>query len=170
MPLNEHAISWQARKDHDRTHSYIEGLKPIAGSRTEGNNFRASVDNSDLEITVCIFLFKDKTYGLLDVYKESTWPEQLFSSWDILRGLRCRSSWNAGRLGPLPVDYNGVKTTQDHSKVNPYGAICSRATMILRSTVVHGRIGINGALLVLWIADEVHSWWVIEERSHCLET
>ena len=97
-------------------------------------------------------------------------PEQLFSSWDILRGLRCRSSWNAGRLGPLPVDYNGVKTTQDHSKVNPYGAICSRATMILRSTVVHGRIGINGALLVLWIADEVHSWWVIEERSHCLET
>jgi hypothetical protein len=42
--------------------------------------------------------------------------------------------------------------------------------MILRSTVVHGRFGINGALLVLWIADEAHSWWVIEQGSHCLES
>jgi hypothetical protein len=63
--------------------------------------------------------------------------EWLFSSWDILRGLRCQSSWNVGRLGPLPVDYIGMNTTQNQSKVSPYGTICSRAAMILRSTVVH---------------------------------
>jgi hypothetical protein len=41
--------------------------------------------------------------------------------------------------------------------------------MILRSTVVHGRVGIDRAFLVLWIANEVQSWWVIEQRSHYLE-
>jgi len=95
--------------------------------------------------------------------------EWLFSSWDILRCLRCQSSWNAGRLGPLLVDYSRVKTTQIQSKVDPYGAIRSRATMILRSTVVYGRVGIDRAFLVLWIADEVQSWWVIEQRSHYVE-
>jgi hypothetical protein len=41
--------------------------------------------------------------------------------------------------------------------------------MILRSTVVHGRVRIDRAFLVLWIAHEVQSWWVIEQRSHYLE-
>lgn len=41
--------------------------------------------------------------------------------------------------------------------------------MILRSAVVHGRVGIDRAFLVLWIANEVQSWWVIEQRSHYLE-
>jgi hypothetical protein len=41
--------------------------------------------------------------------------------------------------------------------------------MILRPTVVHGRVGIDRAFLVLWIADEVQSWWVVEQRSHYLE-
>jgi hypothetical protein len=40
--------------------------------------------------------------------------------------------------------------------------------MILRSSVVHGRVGIDRAFLVLWVADEVQSWWVIEQRSHYL--
>jgi len=59
---------------------------------------------------------------------------------------------------------------QDHSKVDPHGAICSRAAMILRSTVVHGRLGIDRAFLVLWIADKVQSWRMVERRSHCLES
>jgi hypothetical protein len=59
--------------DRDRTHTYIKGLKPIACGRTEGENFWAGVGNTDLEVAVCIFLFKDKTYGLLDIYKESAW-------------------------------------------------------------------------------------------------
>jgi hypothetical protein len=33
--------------------------------------------------------------------------ERLFSSWDILRGLRCQSSSNTGRLGACPPDYQG---------------------------------------------------------------
>ena len=41
--------------------------------------------------------------------------------------------------------------------------------MVLGSTVVHGGIGIDGALFMLWIADEVHSWWMVEGRSHRLE-
>lgn len=41
--------------------------------------------------------------------------------------------------------------------------------MILRSTVVYGRVSIDRAFLVLWIADEVQSWWVIEQRSHYVE-
>ena len=41
--------------------------------------------------------------------------------------------------------------------------------MILRSTVIHGRVGVDWAFLVLWIADEVQSWWVIEQRSHQLD-
>jgi hypothetical protein len=73
VPFDKHAISWQERRDHDRTHTYIEGLKPIASGRTEGETFGASVDNSDLQVIICVFLFKDKTYGLLDIYKESAW-------------------------------------------------------------------------------------------------
>jgi hypothetical protein len=73
VPFDKHAISWQARRDRDRTHTYIKGLKPIAGGRTEGENFGASVGNTDLEVAICVFLFKDKTYGLLDIYKESAW-------------------------------------------------------------------------------------------------
>jgi hypothetical protein len=38
---------------------------------------------------------------------------RLFSSCDILRCLRWESSWNAGRLGPWFVDYNG---DQDNAK------------------------------------------------------
>jgi hypothetical protein len=26
-----------------------------------------------LEVTICVFLFEDKTYGFLDIYKESAW-------------------------------------------------------------------------------------------------
>jgi hypothetical protein len=73
VPFDKHAISWQARGDRDRTHTYIEGLKPIASGRTEGENFGASVGDTDLEVAICVFLFKDKTYGLLDIYKESAW-------------------------------------------------------------------------------------------------
>ena len=73
MPFDKHAISWKARRDRDRTHTYIEGLKPIASGRTEGKNFWASISDTDLEVSICVFLFKDKTYGLLDIYKESAW-------------------------------------------------------------------------------------------------
>jgi len=41
--------------------------------------------------------------------------------------------------------------------------------MVLRSTVVHGRVGIDRAFLMLWITDEVQSWWMIEQRSHYVE-
>lgn len=73
MPFDKHAISWQERRDRDRTHTYIESLKPIASGRTEGENFGASVGNTDLEVAICVFLFKDKTYSLLDIYKEPPW-------------------------------------------------------------------------------------------------
>jgi hypothetical protein len=73
VPFDKHAISWQARRDRDKTHTYIEGLKPIASGRTEGENFWASIGNTDLEVAICVFLFKDKAYGLLDIYKESAW-------------------------------------------------------------------------------------------------
>lgn len=73
MPFDKPAISWQARRDLYRTHTYIESLKPIASGRTEGENFWASVGDTDLEVAICVFLFEDKTYGLLDIYKESAW-------------------------------------------------------------------------------------------------
>lgn len=41
--------------------------------------------------------------------------------------------------------------------------------MILRSSVVLGRIGIDRALFVLQVADEVHPWWVIKGWCHRLE-
>jgi hypothetical protein len=71
VPFDKHAISWQARRDRDRTHTYIEGLKPIASGRTERENFGASVGDTDLKVAICVFLFKDKTYGFLDIYKKS---------------------------------------------------------------------------------------------------
>lgn len=73
MPFDKHAIRWQARGNRDRTHTYIESLKPIASGRTEGENFGASIGNTDLEVAICVFLFKDQTYGLLDIYKEPAW-------------------------------------------------------------------------------------------------
>lgn len=41
--------------------------------------------------------------------------------------------------------------------------------MILRSSVVLGRIGIDGAFFVLWIADEIHPWWMVKRWCHRLE-
>jgi hypothetical protein len=73
VPFDKHGISWQERRNRDRTHTYIESLKPIASSRPEGENFWASVSNTDLEVAISVFLFKDKAYGLLDIYKESAW-------------------------------------------------------------------------------------------------
>ena len=73
MPFDKHAISWQVRRDRDGTYTYIEGLKPIASGRTEGENFGTSVGNADLEVAICVLLFQDKTYGLLDIYEESAW-------------------------------------------------------------------------------------------------
>ena len=41
--------------------------------------------------------------------------------------------------------------------------------MILRSSVVFGRIGIDGAFFVLWIADKIHPWWMVERWCHRLK-
>jgi hypothetical protein len=42
--------------------------------------------------------------------------------------------------------------------------------MILRSSVVLGRIGIDGAFFVLRIADEIHPWWMVKRWCHRLES
>ena len=65
------------KRDRNRTHSYVERLKPIAGGRTERENLWASVGDTDLEVTVCVFLFEDETYGLLDIYEETAWRRAL---------------------------------------------------------------------------------------------
>ena len=73
MPFVNGAISQRTKQGPNSTYSDVERLEPIAGGRTERENLGASVRNADLEVTVRIFLFKDKTYRLLDIYEESAW-------------------------------------------------------------------------------------------------
>jgi hypothetical protein len=55
----------------NRTHSYVEGLEPIASGCTKRQNLGTGVGNIDLEITIRVFLFKDKTDGFLNIDEES---------------------------------------------------------------------------------------------------
>jgi len=55
----------------NRTHSYIESLEPVASGRTKRKDLGAGVGNTDLEVTIRVFLFKDKTYGFLNIDEES---------------------------------------------------------------------------------------------------
>ena len=41
--------------------------------------------------------------------------------------------------------------------------------MILRPSIILGRIGIDRTLFVLQIANEVHPWWMIKGWCHRLE-
>jgi hypothetical protein len=57
VPLDRHSISLEARKYHNGTYSYIESFEPIAGSRTKRKNLGTGVRDTDLKITVSVFLF-----------------------------------------------------------------------------------------------------------------
>ena len=61
------------RRHYSRTHSYIEGLETIASSCSERENLGTSVRNTDLEVTISVFLLEDETYGFFNIYEESAW-------------------------------------------------------------------------------------------------
>lgn len=74
MPLDTKGTSAKiVRRHYSETHSYIESLEPIAGGRAKRENLGTSVRDTDLEVTISVFLFEDETYGFFNIYEESAW-------------------------------------------------------------------------------------------------
>src|SRR6266702_2300334 len=61
------------RRHYSRTHSYVEGLETIASSCTKRENLGTCVRDTDLEVTISVFLFENETNGLFNIYQESAW-------------------------------------------------------------------------------------------------